>query len=207
MHLSPRRSVMVLVMLFAACSRGSHSSPNAVVGVGQTRILIGAGDIAACGSRNAEFTARVLDTVPGIVFTVGDHAYPFGTLQQFTDCYAPTWGRHRARTRPAPGNHDYHLAGAAPYFAYFGESAGPVGRGYYSYDLEDWHIVSLNSNIARPMQALLRSNGFVQIWLRTARCARPPTGIIPCSARAHMAVIYTCATSGVCYRNSARSSS
>ena len=159
-HLSPRRSVMVFVMLFAACSRSSFTSPSALIG--QTPILIGAGDIAVCGSRHAEATARVLDSVPGIVFTVGDHAYPSGTTQQFTDCYAPTWGRHRARTRPAPGNHDYHSADAAPYFAYFGESAGPAGLGYYSYNLGDWHIVSLNSNIAAyagsPQEQWLRSD-------------------------------------------------
>jgi hypothetical protein len=34
----------------------------------------------------------------------------------------------------------------AHYYAYFGEAAGEPGKGWYSYDLGDWHIVSLNSN-------------------------------------------------------------
>jgi hypothetical protein len=44
-----------------------------------------------------------------------------------------------------PGNHDYETRGAAPYFRYFGAKAGPAGRGYYSYDLGAWHVVTLNS--------------------------------------------------------------
>jgi hypothetical protein len=86
-------------------------------------------------------TARLLDTIPGTVFTVGDNAYPNGSEKDFADCYEPTWGRHKARTRPAPGNHDYHTRNAQPYFDYFGENAGRR-LGYYSYDLGAWHIIS-----------------------------------------------------------------
>jgi hypothetical protein len=113
-------------------------------------VLVGAGDIANCeisGGSGAVATARVLDQIPGTVFTVGDHAYPSGTAEQFRDCYEPSWGRHKARTRPAPGNHDYLTSNAKPYFEYFGDSAGPERRGYYSYSLGAWHIVSLNSFI------------------------------------------------------------
>jgi hypothetical protein len=114
-------------------------------------VLVGAGDIANCeisGGSGALATARVLDQIPGTVFTVGDHAYPSGTAAQLQDCYEPSWGRHKARTRPAPGNHDYLTSNAKPYFDYFGDSAGPERRGYYSYSLGAWHIVSLNSFIA-----------------------------------------------------------
>lgn len=111
-------------------------------------VLVGAGDIADCDSGGAEATARLLDRIDGTVFTMGDNAYPSGTSDQYRRCYDPTWGRHKARTRPAPGNHDYGTANAAAYFAYFGENAGPADRGYYSYTLGAWHIVSLNSQIA-----------------------------------------------------------
>jgi len=125
-------------------SSGGTQSSEAVV-------LVGAGDIANCeisGGSGAVATARLLDQIPGTVFTVGDHAYPSGTAEQFRDCYEPSWGRHKARTRPAPGNHDYLTSSAKPYFDYFGDSAGPERRGYYSYSLGAWHIVSLNSFIA-----------------------------------------------------------
>ena len=114
-------------------------------------VLVGAGDIANCdvtGGSGAVVTARLLDRIPGTVFTVGDHAYPSGTAKEFQDCYDPRWGRHKARTRPSPGNHDYLTANAKPYFDYFGANAGPERRGYYSYALGAWHIVSLNSFIA-----------------------------------------------------------
>src|SRR5262245_7717098 len=119
---------------------GTGSPPGTVV-------LVGAGDIAN-GSSAAEETARLLDAIPGTVFAAGDNAYPDGSASDYATNYEPTWGRHKARTRPCPGNHEYHTANAADYYAYFGANAGPAGRGYYSYDLGDWHIISLNSNVA-----------------------------------------------------------
>lgn len=110
-------------------------------------MLIGAGDIADCRSPGAEQTARLLDRLDGTIFTAGDNAYPDGSANDYQQCYGPTWGRHRARTRPSPGNHEYHSPGAAPYFQYFGANAGPAGAGYYSYDLGAWHVLSLNSEI------------------------------------------------------------
>jgi hypothetical protein len=114
---------------------------------GIPQIFVGAGDIAMCDA-NAEHTARLLDRIGGVVFTLGDHAYFHGTAQQFRDCYEPTWGRHRHRTRPVPGNHDYETAGATAYFEYFGPNAGPPGLGYYSFPVGSWHAIALNSNIA-----------------------------------------------------------
>ena len=123
-------------------------------------MLAGAGDIAMCGSSGPEATAKLLDGIEGIVFTAGDNAYFHGTVQEFRDCYDPTWGRHKTRTRPAAGNHDYESAGAAPYFAYFGTRAGPSALGYYSFEAGIWHVVSLNTNI--PM-----GSGSTQLlWLR-----------------------------------------
>lgn len=116
------------------------------VGQSASPVLVGAGDIASCEADQAEATAKLLDKIPGVVFTAGDNAYGSGTAQQFAQCYHRSWGRHRERTRPAPGNHDYETDQAAPYFKYFGANAGPFGRGYYSYKLGAWLILSLNSN-------------------------------------------------------------
>ena len=112
-------------------------------------VLVGAGDIADCNRLGDDATANQLDGIPGRVFTLGDNVYPYGRTQDFANCYDPTWGRHKARTRPAPGNHDYDSsATAAPYFSYFGAAAGTAPDGYYSYDVGLWHIVVLNDNIA-----------------------------------------------------------
>jgi len=124
-----------------------------------TQVLVGAGDIAD-GGAGAEATAKLLDGIPGTVFAAGDNAYPDGSANDYAQHYDPTWGRHKARTRPCPGNHEYHQSGAAPYFAYFGDNAGPAGRGYYSFDLGDWHVISLNSNID------MRAGSPQEQWLR-----------------------------------------
>jgi acid phosphatase type 7 len=115
---------------------------------GQTRpseaVVLAAGDIAACGSDGDERTAALLDSNRGTVLALGDLAYDSGTLEEFQACFGPSWGRHKRRIRPAPGNHEYN-SGASGYFGYFGRAAGPAGRGYYSFELGSWHIVSLNS--------------------------------------------------------------
>jgi acid phosphatase type 7 len=116
-------------------------------------VLIGAGDIADCGTHltpaqyMAQNTARILDAVDGTVFTVGDNVYEEGTRAQFRDCYDLHWGRHKGRTRPTPGNHDYYTENGAPYFEYFRANAGEPGRGFYTYDAGPWRVFALNSNI------------------------------------------------------------
>ncbi len=109
--------------------------------------VVGAGDIGLCGSAGPEATAKLLDGIPGVVFTLGDNAYPYASAENFSNCYHPSWGRHLSRTRPIPGNHDWYNNYWGAYFAYFGASAGPPGLGYYSYDLGNWHVVALNSNL------------------------------------------------------------
>src|SRR5215469_6619057 len=110
-----------------------------------TAILVGAGDIADCRDlAGAEATAKLLEQIPGTVMAVGDLAYPDGSKENF-QCYDKTWGRVKSRTRPAPGNHEFHSVGAAYYFSYFGAAAGDPKTGYYSYELATWHVVVLNS--------------------------------------------------------------
>jgi hypothetical protein len=109
-------------------------------------VVLAAGDIADCNASGDSATAAVLDANPeGVVLTLGDNAYENGTSLEFAQCYDPTWGRHKSRTFPAPGNHEYNTPNAAGYFGYFGSAAGPDRRGYYSFDLGSWHVVSLNS--------------------------------------------------------------
>jgi len=132
------------VVLFVGCPKSARNRPATAESV----VLVGAGDIADCRDLSgAEATAKLLEQIPGTVMAVGDLAYPNGSKENFV-CYDQTWGRVKARTRPAPGNHEFHAAGATPYFDYFGVAAGDARLGYYSYELGSWHIVALNSECA-----------------------------------------------------------
>jgi hypothetical protein len=111
-----------------------------------TATILVAGDIASCEWRADSRTANLIDSLAGTVMTAGDNAYDTGTDREFRDCYGPTWGRFRDRTRPAPGNHDWVTTGAGGYFRYFGERAGPAGRGYYAFDAGSWRVYSLSTD-------------------------------------------------------------
>jgi acid phosphatase type 7 len=137
----------------------------------QAAILVGAGDIADCRDLSgAEATAKLLEAIPGTVMAVGDLAYQDGTREEF-GCYDRTWGRMKSRTRPAPGNHEFHSSGARPYFEYFGAAAGEPKRGYYSYELGSWHIIVLNSECADVGGC--RSGSREEKWLRADLAAHP----------------------------------
>ncbi|WP_082439893.1 MULTISPECIES: metallophosphoesterase [unclassified Massilia] len=145
---------------------------SASAGAGIT--VYAAGDIARCAGSDpawsgAADTARTVAAglaadPQAVVLTLGDHTYPRGRPKEFTDCYGPTWGRFKDRTWPAPGNHEYYTPKAAPYFAYFGARAG---RGYYSLEMNGWHIVSLDSNLAPAEHAAQLA------WLRADLASHP----------------------------------
>ena len=109
-------------------------------------VVLIAGDVAQCDSPGTQLTSHLIKALPYPVLAAGDLAYPNGTPEEFSRCYAPTWGIFKDRTFPVPGNHDYRTAGAAGYFGYFGDRAGDPAKGYYSFNLGQWHIVMLNSN-------------------------------------------------------------
>ena len=136
----------------------------------ENHVLVGAGDIAVCGSVATAQTAALLDRIDGTVFTAGDNAYFQGSAANYRDCYEPTWGRHKHRTRPSPGNHEYETAGGAAYFDYFGPSAGPPGLGYYSFEAGPWHVVSLNSNVAANQSSAQYQWLANDLLARNARC-------------------------------------
>jgi PKD repeat protein len=135
-------------------------------------VLVGAGDIADCTLAEDEATAALLDGIAGTVFTAGDNAYPNGSTGDFADCYGPTWGRHKARTIPVIGNHEYQTPGATPYFAYFGSAAGDPTKAYFSFEMGTWHVIVLNSNCTLVSCA---TGSAQETWLRADLVAHPAT--------------------------------
>ena len=180
-------ALLLLCVSTLRCARDTPTSP-AIPPLnppGSSHVLVGAGDIAVCGSSGTEGTAGLLDSIDGTVFTTGDNAYFTGSRQDFRDCYDPTWGRHKDRTRPTPGNHEYENPGAAPYFEYFGESAGPDFLGYYSYMVGEWQVLALNSNIASG------AGSAQALWLRTELACFHP---VPTATRRRCATSFASCT-------------
>jgi hypothetical protein len=139
------RTATVVIVAFVAILIAAGCRPEKPVE--KPVIVVAAGDIATCSGTGDEATAKLVGATDGAtVLTLGDNAYPHGTAQDFEQCYEPTWGQFKERTRPILGNHEYETEGARGYFDYFGEATGDPDEGYYSYELASWHIVALNSN-------------------------------------------------------------
>jgi hypothetical protein len=130
-------------------------------------VLVGAGDISSCSNNNDEATAKLLDGISGTVFNAGDNAYDSGSISEYTNCYDPTWGRHKSRTKPSPGNHEYGTSGAAGYFQYFNNVSA-----YYAYNLGAWRIYSLNSEIDTS------ASGAQGTWLQSDLAANPKACVL-----------------------------
>lgn len=146
--------ITILCVSPAACSSGStEPAPLEPSPPLPAEVILAGGNIATCGSTNDEATAALLDNLPGTIFVLGDNAFSDGSSEAYSTCYHPSWGRHKARTYAALGNHEYISGNADPSFDYFGDRAGPRGLGYYSFDLGNWHIIVLNINDAVSYEA------------------------------------------------------
>lgn len=163
---------LALCLGFAAvATRTTSSFVHAAGKDSDAAVLVGAGDIADCTDLSgAEATEKVLAKIPGTVMAIGDLAYPDGSAANFA-CYDKTWGKEKSRTRPAPGNHEFHSKGATYYFQYFGAAAGDASKGYYSYELGSWHIVVLNSECDQPGSC--DAGSAQEKWLREDLAAHP----------------------------------
>jgi hypothetical protein len=160
----------------ASDSGGVAAAVATSLGTPPTARLTIAGDIAGCGYSADSATAALVEELPGVVMTAGDNAYPSGTRRQYRECYGPTWGRFRDRTRPTLGNHDWATPDAAGYFAYFGDLAGPHGRGYYAFTAGTWRVYALTSSCGQVGGC---KRGTPQYrWLREDLAAHPAACVL-----------------------------
>jgi hypothetical protein len=105
---------------------------------------------------------------PSLLAILGDEQYQVGKLSDFEQSYEQAWGGLKMLERPSPGNHEFYAytkkgdneaaQNGTGYFAYFNghnqagtpNAEGQAGddtstnQGWYSYDLGNWHIISLN---------------------------------------------------------------
>lgn len=164
-------ALAALVLISGAASH-SYSSSQTKSHDDHSVVILAAGDIANCKMlEGAEATAKIIASIPGTVLALGDLALSDGSAEQFANCYDKTWGAFKSRTRPAPGNHEFHSSGATPYFDYFGPAAGDPSKGYYSYDLGAWHLIALNGECKQIGGCA--SNSSEEDWLRQDLHAHP----------------------------------
>lgn len=148
-------------------------------------VIAAAGDIACDPTANTGAPSRcdqgatakqIVDLNPTAVLTLGDHQYESNTAAQYASVFQPTWGSFKSRIRPAIGNHEYLTANAAGYFGYFGAAAGDPTKGYYSYNVGAWHLISLNSECSHVGGC---SSGTPQeTWLRADLAAHPTACVL-----------------------------
>ena len=157
---------IALVLLLQYCKPAVQTTPApadapaSLVALSGASVLIGAGDIARCDANGDEQTAKLVDSVLRAdsaakvhdeVMTLGDNAYPSGSAQDYAQCFAASWGDTAKlimkNIRPTPGNHEHLSNMAAPYYEYFGKAAGSPKKGFYSYNIGEWHAIVLNSEM------------------------------------------------------------
>jgi hypothetical protein len=153
------RALAVVALLTAALATAAASRSVAT----SDPVVMAAGDIA-CDPASHSFHAGqgtgqncrelatsdlILARHPAAVLALGDTQYECGVAADYPKSYAPSWGRLKARTHPAVGNHEYghecSRDSATAYFDYFGSRAGAAGKGWYSFDVGSWHLIALNS--------------------------------------------------------------
>ncbi len=152
--------------------------------MGHDPVVAAAGDIACApddglfnrglgmsGACQQGATAKLLDQIkPDAVLALGDLQYDNGTPEAFAGSYDTTWGKWKATTHPAPGNHEFNSANAYGYFGYWGTSAGQKVKGWYSFELGAWHVVALDSNCGNVGCGLGSEQGR---WLAADLAAHP----------------------------------
>jgi peptidoglycan/xylan/chitin deacetylase (PgdA/CDA1 family) len=121
----------------------------------------------------AAHTAPLLNGVDAVL-PIGDDQYDCGGTAAFAQSYDPTWGVKKSITRPVPGDKDYATSGGtdcpttagAGYYQYFGASAGDPTKGYYSYDLGQWHMVALNTAPCPSNSSFCAAGSAQEQWLK-----------------------------------------
>ena len=170
---------------------GPHSANAATAG---DPVIATAGDIACAPGKSAGAThcqqaktGDVLGSInPNVVIPLGDEQYDNGTPAEYAGSYDKVkWGTnsgsggYKSVSRPAAGNHEYHTAGAAGYYGYFGSNAGDPSKGYYSYDINGpnnafrWHVIALNSECSDVGGCGVGSAQ--EKWLKVDLAANPNT--------------------------------
>jgi peptidoglycan/xylan/chitin deacetylase (PgdA/CDA1 family) len=121
----------------------------------------------------ASTTANLLTGLDAVL-PLGDDQYDCGGTSAWAQSYAPTWGVKKSISHPVPGDADYATTGGtdcpatpgAGYYQYFGAAAGDPSKGYYSYNLGQWHLIALNTAPCVENDASCAAGSAQDQWLQ-----------------------------------------
>ena len=127
------------------------------------------GDSGMGTEGQSRLATRMAREKPKLLIHTGDLVYPTGTYDSYEKRY---FDYYRSLMKnvpffPCPGNHDYYETAALPYLSVHDLPAEQVeerdqGR-YYSYDWNNVHFVSLDSN--ETLEAAVRGRNGMLDWL------------------------------------------
>jgi acid phosphatase type 7 len=105
------------------------------------------------------------DPTRDALLMLGDGQYDRGTLSEYRTWYDAKMGHLNGITRPVPGNHEYASGSAVGYFSYFGARAGDPTKGYYSFTINGWRVIALNTTCGKVPGGCAYT-GPQSLWLR-----------------------------------------
>ncbi|MHB8877452.1 MAG: metallophosphoesterase [Myxococcaceae bacterium] len=136
---------------------------------------------------------------PRWIMAIGDNArYSSGATISLLTYYqtywkpaaAGNWGQFDPIMFPVPGNHEYNEANAKGYYDYFASRftaiaalpsyhgfAGTLGKGYYSFDINGWHFIGLNSDCS-AITGGCAVGGAQYVWLKADLAAHAGKPIV-----------------------------
>lgn len=128
---------------------------------GPTVTVVAVGNLGGCGGEMGRESANTVAAAnPDYVLMLGNSALDstpgqVTTLDDYMNCYDPSWGQFKSKTYAALGTHEVDIDTVPPDYgsgmapgadAYFGaDRIGPPGRNYYSFNLGSWHVIALNT--------------------------------------------------------------
>jgi chitodextrinase len=159
--------VLIAVALFAGPAQAADpviaAAGDIACAPGDSHFNSGNGTSSYCRQK---YTSDLLVSMaPEKVLAVGDLQYDSGALSDFQASYDPAWGRLKAITAPALGNHE----SSSGYWSYFGTGnrttpPGAKNEGFYSYDVGTWHLIALNSNCS---SVACNAGSAQETWLKS----------------------------------------
>ncbi len=129
------------------------------------------GDIGVCGSADPARVASLVKSQPGQILTLGDTAYPNGTLSEIRECFGQPFSGVLDRIIPVTGNHEYGTGNANGWKEFFGRQST-----YYSQNIGSWKLIVLDTecNLIGGCEA----NDPQQAWLAQELASAPKCTIV-----------------------------